>query len=341
MPKAVAAAAARALRSRLTRAQPRARPPPLALRSSLYDAPKLYDAVFGPAFRDFDAEAEGVVRLAALLSDRRPASALELGCGPGRHSHAFARLGLSALGLDASPAMVAYAQTIAQPATALPAATFAVGDMRHPAAAAAVAAAAPFDIVTCLCATLGHCTAAGDADVLAVLRSARRLLSPQGVLVIELPHPAPLFGGRVTGAAVRDGGDDGAWSVPGWDAPTGDPGGGAVSVQWGAPGDAWCPLTQVLRRTVTVTSPPGRGPPLRDVVPTRLFGCPELRLLAALAGLRVAAVEARGLERAGEPGGCGEPGEGGEEAEDEEEEEPHTLVMALARADPPQQQPGG
>ena len=242
---------------------------------SVYSDPALYDAAFCRySGRDFAAEAAFLLRESAATS---PAF-LELACGPGRHAHAAAALGARALGVDLSPSMVEYARAL-EPRSA---ARFAVGDMSRLADCADVAAGAPFDVITCLFSSFTHLVAEGAA--LACLRGAAAHLTRGGVIVLDLEHPRRLFDGS---GRRGDGSDD--WHVPTWDTFCED--GRALAVRWGAPGDAFDPLTQTLHRTVAMDVYT-RGAPepalaVRDVVPTRFFGVPELRLLAAAAGLRV------------------------------------------------------
>jgi hypothetical protein len=180
-----------------------------------------------------------------------------------------------------------------------------------------VLSAAPYDIIACLLGSFSHMLTLSAAA--ACLRGAAALLAPRGVLVLQLTHPRALFDGsaaaaaRTRSAAARDDAnddddadaDDAAWEVPFWDA---DADGLHVCVQWGAPGDAFDPLAQVLHRTVSITAwddaaaaaaaaakgsdvgsdASGSVPPaveLREVVPARLFTLPEIQLLAAAAGL--------------------------------------------------------
>jgi hypothetical protein len=85
--------------------------------------------------------------------------------------------------------------------------------------------------------------------------------------------------------------DEEGWQVPSWDAEHAD--GSRLLVQWGAPGDAFDPLTQTLQRTVSVdvqqAGPSLLGMPsfVSDVVATRLFTALELELLAQGAGLQL------------------------------------------------------
>jgi SAM-dependent methyltransferase len=253
--------------------------PPAA---GVYSAPFVYDAAFCRySQRDFSAEAAFLLRQAAQHAGGAPCTSfLELACGPGRHAHATSALGVRALGLDLSPAMAAYAQGLI-PGSA---ARFCGGDMSRLAAVAAVANAAPFDLVTCLYSSFTHlCT---TADALACLRGVHALLSPRGLLALEFEHPRSLFNGDTRRG---DGSDD--WEVPSSLGFTEE--GLALAVCWGAPGDVWDPCTQILHRSVTVdVYEQGAAAPRRavtEVIPTRLYGVPELHLLAAAAGLRVVA----------------------------------------------------
>ena len=175
---------------------------------------------------------------------------------------------------------------------------FAQGDMSGPHKAPEVASAAPFDVVACLLGSLSHLSGEEVGSCFAGVQS---LLSPAGVFVLELAHPRLLFDGSTVRAARRSEGG-GGWEVPCWDARAP---GLRLRVQWGAPSDAFDPLTQVLQRTVSVevqevpeeleerplaqAGCPGQPRTLRSVVSTRLFTRPELELLARAAGLRVVA----------------------------------------------------
>jgi SAM-dependent methyltransferase len=279
----------------------------------------VYDVAF--SVRDFEAETAFLLRVARAHAGGAPPQALlELACGPGRHTRAAARAGLRAVGLDRNEAMLAYAReqqaadaasasvsasaSASASATASSPAAFVAGDMTALGASAGVGACAPYDIVACLLGSFSHLLTLDDAS--ACLRGAAALLSRRGVLVLQLTHPRALFDGTAAAAArMRDGDDadeeESAWEVPFWDA---EAPGLHVCVQWGAPGDTFEPLTQVLHRTVSVTAwaeaadghnedaaaDVAAAPPLcelREVVPARLFTLPEVQLLAAASGLRV------------------------------------------------------
>jgi len=167
--------------------------PAPAAGDSIYDRPELYDAAFG--YRDFATEAAALLKLHALhCGGARPATALDLGAGPARHSVELARCGVAVTALDANPTMLAYAESLAA-AAAPPLAggvRFLRGDMRT---GAGLPAGSTFDLVICLLGTFSHNLdnrAAGEA-----LATAERHLAPGGLLVLELAHPGDLFDGTL------------------------------------------------------------------------------------------------------------------------------------------------
>jgi SAM-dependent methyltransferase len=83
---------------------------------------------------------------------------LDVGCGPGRHSLALARLGIETHGVDLSPDFVALAQQAAKEED-LPA-TFAVQDVRT------LATDDPYDAVICLCQGGFGLLGGDDAEVI-------------------------------------------------------------------------------------------------------------------------------------------------------------------------------
>jgi SAM-dependent methyltransferase len=271
--------------------------------NSVYDSPAVYDAAFG--LRDFDAEAQFLVDACRRHGPcPAPKAWLELACGPGRHTRLAAfDHGLRAVGLDLSPAMVAYAQQEAErdcepqqlsvdSAGNREQPLFVHGDMCTAQTHAAVAENGPFDIICLLLGSLSHLTHLEQAAQ--CFSSAKALLSSTGTFIVEMNHPRHLFDGSISQAARRGGGESSAWEVPGWTAHGSD--GRRMDILWGAPDDAWDAVTQVLDRTVQVHIHPGadavKEPPthLRCQVPSRLYTAGELHLLAASASLRVVAL---------------------------------------------------
>jgi SAM-dependent methyltransferase len=119
------------------------------------------------------------------LLQERPARILDLGCGPGLYSNRLALLGHSCVGIDYSPASIAYAQEYALQTNL--AATYLHEDMR----------AAPYgegyDFVMLL---FGELNVFSRADAATILAKSYAALEPGGLLLLE-PHvydslvPAP------------------------------------------------------------------------------------------------------------------------------------------------------
>lgn len=253
-------------------ARPRASPlrhfgatPTLVCRRGhrVYDAPALYDAAF--AFRDFEDEVDFLVEAHARAAGSRPRRVLELMAGPARHAIEAARRGLEATAVDVSAAMEAYARTLAADEGA--ALAYVRGDV---ASAATYAGLRGFDAAWLLLGSAGYLL---DADAaIDTLRHVGGALRAGGTLVLEVPHPRETF-------RLDDVGLDA------WTAPSGD--GGEVRVSWGGDDDAFDPLTQIRRASVTFEVADAAGATVEtveDTVPTREYTLQELLLLARCAG---------------------------------------------------------
>jgi SAM-dependent methyltransferase len=107
--------------------------------NDLYRYAVYYDIVFR---RDVDSEIDFLIELARRHRGRVPSRVLELGCGPGYHAKAFARRGLSAIGLDRCVEMIRFAQQQASGEGI--AVDWQVGDMR------AFELSEPVDLAVCL-----------------------------------------------------------------------------------------------------------------------------------------------------------------------------------------------
>jgi SAM-dependent methyltransferase len=111
----------------------------MAALNDLYRYATYYDIVFG---RDVEHEVDFLTEVVRRHRGRAPLRVVDLGCGPGYHAKAFARRGISAIGLDWCDEMIRYARNeAAREGTEV---DWRVGDMR------AFALPAPVDLALCL-----------------------------------------------------------------------------------------------------------------------------------------------------------------------------------------------
>ncbi len=134
----------------------------------------------GPGNRTVRAEEPAVHAELDRLGAGEGRTALDAGCGTGRHTAALVARGFSTLGIDGSPEMLAVARE------RVPAACFAEGDLR-----ALPAPDASADVVVCALA-ISHLPDLGAVAELG------RVLRPGGTLVLSNPHPlaTALLGAR-------------------------------------------------------------------------------------------------------------------------------------------------
>ncbi|EFO80135.1 methyltransferase type 11 [Oscillochloris trichoides DG-6] len=116
--------------------------------------------------------------LAQALSLRGVETILDLACGGGRHSIELAQRGLTVIGLDASPRVLAHARSRASELDLN--ATFVQGDMRH------LTDVGRFDTILIMNSSLGFFDDATNRQVLA---GAARALAPGGKLLLQCINP--------------------------------------------------------------------------------------------------------------------------------------------------------
>ncbi len=199
----------------------------------VYEQARCYDVAFG--FRDIAAEGDTLAALVLRHSGQPVGHMLELAAGPARHAREFARRGAVATALDAAPAMCDYALACAtRDGVPLNALRADMCDFRI---------AQRFEL-----AFLAMDSASYLLDNDAVLRHLQAVaehLADGGVYVLEMCHPRDTFGvGRSTNSK--------------W---VSEANGLRVETQWGAPGDAFDPITQLEEVTVTMawSGPQGSG----------------------------------------------------------------------------------
>jgi ribosomal protein S18 acetylase RimI-like enzyme len=162
----------------------------------------LYDAAFG--YRDHAAERDFLLACARRFGERDVRRVVAWACGPARHLTAFADAGVSGIGIDASEAMLAYAQRLVRARSSPPEIRFvrAALDERPDipiapapvgAGGASASAASPLPPADLSFVPLSsiHQLATPEALV-SHLRIAASLLGPGGLHVIEATHPADL-----------------------------------------------------------------------------------------------------------------------------------------------------
>jgi SAM-dependent methyltransferase len=227
----------------------------------IYDEPEFYEAAC--AYRDVPSEVDALLRWVDRHRDPEAGpvrSVLELAAGPAEHARELARRGLEATTLDLSAAMCARASDMA--AAAGLSLTVVQADMRD------FSLPGRFDLAITMLNSLCHLMTLDD--LLAHLACVARHLSPGGLYIAELAHPADFF------SAERRTSSE--WSS--------EINGGTVSVRWGGGKDEIDPVTQVTREHVSVTYRK-RGGAVRtvtDVVPNRFWTATELTAALRLAG---------------------------------------------------------
>ncbi len=147
----------------------------------IYHLARCYDLAFG--FRDVGAECDTLTALVARHAQRPLASVLELAAGPARHAREFARRGLAATALDASPAMCGYARHCAQrDAVSVTTLCADMVEFAHP---------QRFDLALLAMDSISYLL---DNDtVLRHLRCVAAHLLPGGLYVLEASHPRDAF----------------------------------------------------------------------------------------------------------------------------------------------------
>ncbi len=241
----------------------------IATVSSIYREPELYQLAC--AYRDVPAE------VAALLTwlDKHAKlagggggvrSVLELAAGPAEHARELARRGLRSTALDFSPAMCAYAAGQAKAAGLE--LNVAEADMRDFRITGPDGGQTRFDLAITMLNSVCHLLTLDD--LVNHLSAVSAQLTPGGLYIVELAHPADFFS-----PAPRTSSE---WTV--------DVGGVHAQVRWGGRQDRIDPLTQVTdeHMTIKATAADGTIRTVSDVVPNRFWTLTEFTAALRLAG---------------------------------------------------------
>ena len=252
--------------------------------SGIYDEPELYQLAC--AYRDVPAES------GALLTwvDRHAqvaggvTSVIELAAGPGEHARELARRGLRATALDHSAAMCAYAA--AQAKAGGVDLNVVEADMRDFRIVGPGAGDGParFDLAITMLNSVCHLFTLDD--LVNHLTAVAANLTPGGLYIVELAHPADFFAAEPRTRSE--------WTV--------DADGVHALVRWGGRGDRIDPLSQVTdeHMMIKVTAADGTVRTVSDVVPNRFWTLTEftaaVRLASALAAGSAAGHAAQRLD---------------------------------------------
>ncbi|MFL5352380.1 class I SAM-dependent methyltransferase [Archangium sp.] len=144
-----------------------------------YERAELYDIAF--SFRDIGGEVDVLTGWYRSMTGRPgPARVLELGAGPAQHAREFVRRGAEGWALDMSAAMADYAR--ARAAADGVRIEVVMGDMT------AFELARRFDLMLLMINSVGHLMT--DALLVRHLECVARALTPGGIYVMEVAHPA-------------------------------------------------------------------------------------------------------------------------------------------------------
>jgi len=225
--------------------------------TGIYDDPRAYELAC--AFRDVPAEVDALLRWAARhrTAHMPVRTVLELAAGPAEHAREFAARGIDATALDLSPAMCAYA---AERGAGLPLRVL-QGDMSD------FRLGRQFDLIITMLDSTAHLMTL-DAFVAHLDRVAGHL-TPDGVYILEMSHPADRLSERARASS--------AWQV--------ERDGERADVRWGEPGDVLDPITQIVDDHVTIAvTTNGATRKVRGIVPYRFWTATELEAAIRLCG---------------------------------------------------------
>ena len=190
----------------------------------LYAQAEAYDIAF--SFRDLDFECDALDEICVRHRGAKPASFVDVGCGPGYHCIHYATRGLRTYGVDINPAMIEYAmqKAIDQDSDV----EFFEADMRD------FDLPQPVDLAFCGIASI-HYLLSAEA-ILDHFHAVARNLTPGGLYLFEANHPRDTFG---TGKSTHNE----------WEARRGNT---IVRSRWGIDDISFDPITQIAHSKVEI-----------------------------------------------------------------------------------------
>lgn len=240
----------------------------------LYAQAYFYDLLF--RFKEIEQENQTLISLYEDLNQKKPNSFVDIAAGPADNAIGMKKIGLKSYAIDFSPEMVAYG--LAKAKKAHQDITYIQADMRDFQLPEKVDIAAIFTISTCYLLT--------NQDMLQHLRTVANQLNPQGIYVLEMPHPMDAFaiGHNMISKWESFSGEkwENRWEEE-WDATEGDT---HVSIQWGNRNDEFDPITQIRKVTARLSykTPEGSGEVVEQQ-PQREYTFQEMKALIELSGV--------------------------------------------------------
>jgi SAM-dependent methyltransferase len=213
---------------------------------------KVYDEIYGS--KPYEEEARFVHELAGSPGG----TLLDVACGTGRHALAFADLGYEVTGVDINDELLAVAHVAAGDRV-----RFLQGDMCE-----LDVEGRPFELVTCLFDSIGY--PLEDGLIVAALRSLARHAAPHGQVVCEFLHAPALLRGAESQRVKRVRLGDGRRLVRTSET--------TIDVEQ---------MRMHVRYELWAVDDEGRAESVEEEQVNRLFTIPEMRALAAAAGLAV------------------------------------------------------
>ncbi len=242
--------------------------------TKFYSKAYFYDLLF--RFKDLTKENETLIHLYEKLIGKKPTSFLDVAAGPASNAIEMSKIGIHSIAMDYSQEMVDYGLHKAKEEGAE--ISYFQGDMRDFKSPMLVDLAAIFTISTCYMLT--------NEDMLLHLKTMATNLNPNGIYVLEMPHPIDFFAvGKYTLAKWEEKWEE-SWEERWeeyWEHTEGDT---KVSLQWGEESDPFDPITQI--RTVTARlkyQTPEESGEIVDQSEQREYTYQEMKALIKLSGV--------------------------------------------------------